>query len=124
MLANIWFYLAFSTLLAHELDAMHKCEWNLLFILRNWSENTARRTFVLAHIPLVAVLLWLIAHPLDNIRFWTMQGMDIFMIVHAGLHFRLEKHVENRFRTTLSRGLIYGTAILSMIHIVIFWVLR
>ncbi len=122
-MGNLVFYLAFATLLAHELDAVHKHEWRLLFILRRMPEDAARRAFVVAHIPLVAGLLWLLAHPAAEVRWWTMVSLDGFMVIHAGLHHRLRRHPAYAFTSAHSRGLIYGAAVLALAHltIVAFW---
>ena len=121
MFVDLVFYLAFSVLLAHELDAMHKREWRLLFILRTLPEEKARRAFVMAHVPLVALLLWLVANPIETVSSWTRIGLDVFMILHAGLHWRLENHSEYRFTTLHSRLLIYGTAALAIVHLGLCW---
>ena len=57
--ADLLFYLAFSGLITHELDAVHKHEWRLLFVLRSMADAPACRAFVLLRVPLFAVLLWL-----------------------------------------------------------------
>ena len=115
------FYLAFSTLLAHELDAVHKREWRLLFVLRTLPDEGARRAFVLLHVPVVAVLLWLAAFPSEAVRFWTVVSLDLFIIVHAGLHWRLSAHPLYEFRTAHSRLLIYGAAALVFVHLTLLW---
>ena len=115
--ANFLFYLAFAGFIAHELDAVHKHEWRLLFVLRTLPDATARRAFVLLHVPLVALLLWLCAHPASSVRFWTMLGIDAFMVIHAGLHGRLSSHPKYAFNTLHSRLLIYGTAVLALMHL-------
>lgn len=115
-MTNFLFYLAFATLLTHELDAVHKHEWRLLFVLRVMPDASARRAFVLIHVPLFAVLLWLIAHPAQDTRFWTMVGLDVFMMVHAGLHWRLSGHPKYEFNTSHSRLIIYGAAALAVAH--------
>lgn len=114
--AAFLFYLAFSSLITHELDAVHKHEWRLLFILRGMPDESARRAFVLIHIPLFAVLLWLAAHTNADVRFRTMLGLDMFMVVHAGLHWRLSGHPKYEFNTGYSRLIIYGTAVLAAAH--------
>ncbi len=116
-MADFLFYLAFATLVAHELDAVLKHEWRFLFVLRALPEATARRTFVLLHVPLVALLLWLVSHFSQTVQIVSQVGLDIFMIVHAGLHWRLEPGVAAAFKTTFSRSLIYGTALLALLHL-------
>ena len=122
--ADFVFYLACSTLLTHELDAIHKHEWRLLFLLRAMPDSLGRRAFVLIHIPLVVVLLWLTAHPDEAVRFWTVGSLDLFMVVHAGLHWRLSGHPKYEFNTAHSRLLIYGAAVLALAHLGLFWLTR
>lgn len=69
------FFLVVAGFIAHELDAVHRHEWRLLFVLRGMPDEAARRAFVLLHVPLFAVLLWLIAHPDAAVRFGTMLGV-------------------------------------------------
>ena len=65
---NLLFQLGFSTLLAHELDAITQAEWRLLFVLRRFPDLLARNLFVMLHVPIVAVLLWLTQHPSEVVR--------------------------------------------------------
>jgi hypothetical protein len=113
------FYFAFSSLIAHELDAIHRHEWRLLYVLRTMADSTARNVFVVLHIPLIALILWLIAHDDETVRFYTQVGLDLFMIVHAGLHWRLSGHPKYEFNSMPSQLLIYGTATLALIHLVL-----
>lgn len=115
-----FFYLAFSGLITHELGAVHKHEWRLLFVFRGMPDEPARRAFVLLHLPLVTVLLWLAAHPNAEVRYWTMLGLDVFMIIHAGLHGWLSGYPKYEFGTPHSRFIIYGTATLAAVHLLVF----
>ncbi len=117
---DLLFYTAFSGLIAHELDAVHKHEWRLLYVLRGMEDEQARRAFVLLHIPLFAVLFWLLSHANAGIQYHTMLGLDVFMIVHAGLHWRLSGHPKYAFNTPHSRLLIYGTAIVAALHVLLY----
>ncbi len=118
-MADPLFYLAFATLLAHELDAVHKREWRILFVLRGLPEATARRVFVLLHIPLLALLMWLVSHPSDTVQLVSRVSLDVFMILHAGLHRRLEPGAAAAFKTPFSRLLIYGAALLGLLDLVV-----
>ena len=118
---DLLFYLAFSALLAHELDAVHKHEWRLLYVLRTMPDENARRAFVLLHVPVVALLLWLVAFNNETAQFWMMSALDLFMVVHAGLHWRLSSHPKYEFRTAHSRLLIYGAAALALVHLALLW---
>ena len=115
---SLLFHLGFSTLLAHELDAMTQAEWRLLFVLRHFSDLLARTLFVTLHVPVVALLLWLTQHPSSVVRRWTRTGLASFMAIHAGLHWNLRNHPLNTFTSPLSLSLIYGAGLLGFIYVV------
>ncbi|WP_425461079.1 DUF6713 family protein [Gracilimonas mengyeensis] len=98
-LIDFTFYIALSGFIAHELDAVHKKEWRLLFVLRNMEEYKARSLFIILHVPLFSVLFWLVTHPDASIKFWSVIGLDVFLIIHAGLHWRLSSHPDYDFNT-------------------------
>jgi hypothetical protein len=118
MMKNLLFYLGFATLIAHELDAMTQSEWRLLFILRSLPEQIASFTFVVAHIPLIAVLLWLTNNESPPIQHWSRIAVATFLIIHAGLHKLLEHHPDYTFNSMLSLGLIYGGGLLGLLYLV------
>jgi len=118
------FFLALATLLAHELDAIEKREWRLFAFFRKMDDGTARRLFILLHIPVVAVLLWLVAAPNEGIRFWSMLALDLFMIVHAVLHRLLSGGKDYEFNTRDSELLIYGAGVLAAVHLALLWLLN
>lgn len=118
------FYLAFAGLIAHEIDAVHKHKWRLLFVLRGMPDEPARRAFVFLHVPLFAVLLWLAAHTDDAVRFWTMLSLDAFLVIHAGLHWRLSDHPKYEFNTPHSWLFIFGTAALAAVHLLVLMLVR
>lgn len=117
MIVDLLFYLGLGMLLGHEMDAVHKHEWRLLFFLRAMPDERARDIFVLAHVPLVVALLWLIGHPSGDVRLWTVVALDAFLIVHAGMHWRLSDHPKYEFNTPVSRLLIYGAAVVGAVHL-------
>jgi hypothetical protein len=120
-LSNVLFSLAFSGLLAHELDAMDKHEWRLLFVLRSMPDVPAQRAFVLLHVPLIALLLWLITHPNRYVQTQVIRLLNVFMVIHAGLHWRLSHHPKYEFHAWYSRLLIDGTAAIALAHLVLEW---
>ena len=115
--ADFVFCLVFAGLLAHELDAVKRREWRLLFVLRRMPEDAARRAFVLLHVPLLAALLWLVSHPDASVRLAAFVALDVFAVVHAGLHHRLSRHASYEFRSGVSRALIGGPALLALVHL-------
>ncbi|MBD2111962.1 MULTISPECIES: DUF6713 family protein [Cyanophyceae] len=114
---NLLFYLGFATLMAHELDAMTQAEWRLLFILNRLPDAIAEVAFVLVHIPLVAGLLWLTNHEAPAVRRWSRIAVALFLVIHAGLHKRLEHSALYTFDSELSRGLIYGGGVLGLLYL-------
>ena len=104
--------------------------WGVAFHERFANGPTGRRTilfahiafntvaFVLAHVPLLVVLLWLVSRD-GPTALWTAATLDVFMVVHAGLHWRLSGRPEYEFSSVASRGLIYGTALVALAHLVL-----
>ena len=117
--ATFLFYLAVAGLITHELDAVHRREWRLLYLLRGWPDGSARRAFILLHVPLLAVVLWVAAHPDDGIRFRTMLALDLFMVLHSALHWRLRHDPRYEFHSMSSRLLIFGTAAVAAVHLLL-----
>jgi hypothetical protein len=116
---NLLFYLGFATLITHELDAMTRSEWRLLFILKNLPEQIASSTFVIIHIPLITVLLWLTSSETQLVRYRSRIAVATFLIVHAGLHKLLEHQPDYCFNSLLSLGLIYGGGLLGCCYLVL-----
>jgi hypothetical protein len=114
---DLLFYLAFAGLLSHELDAVHKHEWRLLFVLRNMPDEQARDAFILIHVPALVLLLWLLNHSDIAVRTPAMLALDGFMVIHAGLHWRLSSNPKYEFNAPISRLLIFGTAVIALIHL-------
>jgi hypothetical protein len=113
---DLIFYLGFATLITHELDAMTQSEWRLLLILRSLPEQMASFTFVVIHIPLLAVLLWLTSNESPSIRNRSRLLVATFLIIHVGLHKLLENHPDYTFKSLLSFGLIYGGGLLGLFY--------
>ena len=117
---NLLFYLGFATLITHELDAMTQSEWKLLFILKNLPEQIAPSAFVILHVPLIAVLLWLTNNESKVVKNWSRIALAGFLVIHSGLHKLLENHSDYTFNSWLSLGLIYGGGLLGLLYLI--WV--
>ena len=118
-LASPLFWLGVAVLMAHELDAVRAQEWRLLYVLRRMPEKRARDAFIVIHVPVVAGLLWLFGHSMSQIGAPSQIAFDAFLVVHAGLHWRLQNHPLNDFQGWISRGLIYGAAVVGALHMLI-----
>lgn len=120
-LASLVLYLFGAMFMTHELDAIHKHEWRLLYVLRSMPDEVARRWFIALHVPLFTIILWLFAHANTIVGFWSIIALDVFAIIHAGLHLRLSSNEKYEFHTLLSKFFIFGTAVLGGVHLLLLW---
>ncbi|MEM7530568.1 MAG: DUF6713 family protein [Chloroflexota bacterium] len=98
---------------AHELDAIHQREWRFFFGFTPLSDETAYRLFTALHVPLLVIILW-------NLHsFWFQIGFDLFMIIHAGLHWGLRNHPAIHFDNWFSWVWICGGAMLGVVHLLL-----
>ena len=110
-LREVFFLTNLAFLIAHELDAIHRHEWRFFFARIPVTDQTAYRLFITLHIPLFIYVIW-------NAHLSRFQiGVDIFLIVHAGLHWALRNHALLKFNNNFSRLWIFGGALLGIIHI-------
>jgi hypothetical protein len=121
---NLLFYLGFATLITHELDAMTHAEWRLLWILHNLPEQMASDIFVILHVPLLAILLWLTNHESLTVRDRSRIIVTTFFLVHTGLHQRLQHHPDYTFNSLLSASLIYGGGLLGLLYLTMYFSYR
>jgi len=119
------FLLGFALLASHEIDAALASEWRLLFILRGLDEEVAASVFTLAHVPLFTALLWLMFHPSAPIQAGSRRLFMAFLVVHAGLHWRLSGHPQYGFIGWESNLLIFGAAAVGLLFLAVdFWISR
>jgi hypothetical protein len=106
---HFFFFLGLSFILTHEMDAIRCKEWLMFPATSMLRDDTGYVVFTLAHIPLFCLMLWSLFGTGTNEGL--MRGLDIFFIVHVGLHILFLKHPENRFTTPLSWGIILLTGV-------------
>ena len=116
---NWVFYLGLGALITHEMDAMTHSEWRVLPLTRWLADGLGRDVFVIAHVPLYALLIGLIASlhhgTRHRARFW----VSVFLVVHAGLHVFFSSDPAYTFAGALSNTLIYGAAALGGLYLVL-----
>ncbi len=117
-LSTFLFYLGVGVFFSHELDAMLQSEWRLLYILRGMPEDLAMQAFVWLHVPLFGAIAWLTHHKAECVSDWSRIAFAIFIVVHAGLHFNLSEHPLYTFSSTLSKTLIYGSAVVGCLYLI------
>lgn len=111
---TIFYYLSLGFLFTHELDAMTNHEWRVLPGLSSLDEATGQMVFVLMHIPLFALIIWL-----GESRFKSLGRVIItgFLVIHAGLHLAFSGHEAYEFSTAMSSFLIYGGAAVGAVYL-------
>jgi hypothetical protein len=102
-----FFLLGLALLLVHELDAVRCHEWRMFPGLAALPDRWALRLFILLHVPLLYVLLGGVAAGPDT---RLVVALDLFFVLHLGLHLLFLRHPQNEFRDALSWTLIVGAA--------------
>lgn len=116
MIEDVVFNLMLGCFAAHELDAVDKKEWRILFVLRRMDDRRGRILFTLLHIPLAAIVLSLVYSTSAEVAYSSRLVLDVFAVIHLCLHWRLHKHPENQFTGPVSYGPILGAAVLGGLH--------
>jgi hypothetical protein len=102
-----FFMLGLSLILVHELDAVRCHEWRIFPGLSKLSDEWGLRIFIMLHIPLMYVLLAAVAAGPGAM--WV-AVLDLFFVLHLGLHMLFLRHPRNEFSDRVSWTLIVGAA--------------
>lgn len=113
---SIAFYLGLGLMFTHELDAVANHEWRVLPGLASLSDSAGETTFLIAHIPLFAVLIALVASLNLQVRNQARAIVAGFLVVHAVLHLLFSRVGAYEFTSTLSSVLIYGGAVCGVAY--------
>lgn len=109
------YILTLALFITHEMDAIARHEWRMFPLVRRLDDARGCAIFTLAHVPLLALILWL--------------GFDVataattrivvaaFAIVHVGLHMWFARHPANEFDNPLSQTLIWGAGIAGAFYL-------
>ena len=118
MAVDLLFYFGFALLITHELDAIHRHEWRIFPFICKLKDDVGYYVFVILHIPLLTLLLCLLCYPSENVQYWFKLSMDIFFIMHLGLHLLLKTHIRYEFNNVFSRSIILLNALVGFIHLI------
>ena len=108
---DLIFLIGLTLLLVHELDAIQQHEWRFFFAFTRLGDETACRLFTALHLPLFVFMLWNLSLPAFQI------GFDLFLIIHAGVHWLLRNHPKITFNHWFSRQWIFGGAVMGIAHL-------
>ena len=109
-LPDFFFYGGVALLFTHELDAVLRAEWRLLFLLGGLPEAQASAWFIGLHLPLFLAALYLGNASARSLRLGFRALASAFLVVHAGLHLYLADDPRNAFEGWLSAAYIYLAA--------------
>jgi heme/copper-type cytochrome/quinol oxidase subunit 3 len=111
------FYLGMGALFTHEIDAMQNHEWRVLPILRMLPDELGMAVFVVAHVPIFAILISLVASANVRVRSRSRFFISGFLVLHGLLHALFVNHPNYEFSSVLSNTLIFGGAVFGAIYL-------
>jgi hypothetical protein len=114
---NIFFYLGLATIIVHEMDAVRCKEWRIFPGLSLLGDTWGLRIFLIAHIPLLYFLFWGLIMQIDSdgVKY----SLDIFFIIHVGLHLLFLRHKKNEFKDLISWIIILSAGMFGLLDILI-----
>lgn len=115
MQTHIAFLIGFSFLIVHELDAIRCHEWRMFPGLSKLGEVLGAKIFVLAHIPLLAILLFLLHS--ESLAQFTIIGISIFLIAHFLIHLACLGHKKNDFKDSVSWFIISCAGVCGLLEL-------
>lgn len=114
------YYIALALFFCHELDAVRKSEWRILYVLRSKSNSKARWWFVALHFPLLLIVFWTIGsdHFAGEIGKVCLASL---CVIHSLIHFRLRMMGKCPFVSTGSKYLIDLSGIAALAFIMLYF---
>lgn len=109
-----FFFLGLTLILIHEMDAIRCKEWRIFPLLDRLDDKRGFLVFTWAHVPLYLLLFWGLFGA-EGLNRGVMRGLDIFFIVHTGLHVLFLRHPRNEFKSFTSWAFILGAGIAGLI---------
>jgi hypothetical protein len=110
------FYLGIGLLSTHELDSMPNHEWRVLPVLNMLPDSTGSMVFLLAHVPIFAIVIAFIASLDQRVRLRARNLFCGFLVLHAGLHYAFSGDESYEFSSWTSAGLIYGAGVCGLLY--------
>ncbi len=113
---HLFFYLGLTFILMHEMDAIRCKEWRIFPGLSLLDDLWGYRLFMLAHIPLF-MFLFLGLSQTENSHL--IFGLNVFFIIHVGLHLLFLLHKKNEFTDWISWTIILGAGVFGLLDILV-----
>ncbi len=106
-----------SLIVLHEMDAIRFKEWRILPGLSRLGDRTGRNIFLFAHIPLFYWIFRQLTLNADSEYFRV--GVDVFLILHLGLHSLFLRDRNNLFTDWVSWVIITAAGICGLLDLMI-----
>jgi len=116
---DLRYYAMVGAFFTHELDAMSNHEWRLIPGLNALSDPVGEVAFLLAHVPVFAVVIAFIASLNTRIRRIARNVTSGFLVVHAALHALFSVQSDYEFSGWHSSLLIYGAALCGAAYFIL-----
>ena len=110
------FLVGLSLLFVHEMDAVRCREWRIFPGLSLLTDKAGFLVFSAAHIPILFCLFYEL-FVLNNQNLVT--PINIFFIIHLGLHLLFLKHKKNEFKDVFSWTIISGLAVCGITGLIV-----
>ena len=112
---HLFFYVGLSFILTHELDAIRLKEWTVFPLLSKLNDNLGFIVFTILHIPLFILLFY----GLKTNQEQTIKWLDIFFMIHIGLHLLILKNRKNPFKSIFSWTIIIFSGLFGFLDLVL-----
>jgi len=116
---NLIFYSGLGLLFTHELDAMPNHEWRVMPVLRGLTDDFGADIFLLAHVPIFAIIVALVASLSPNVRAKTRLVASAFLVIHGILHIAFSGQPAYEFSSSVSMFLIYAAAGCGLLYVLL-----
>jgi hypothetical protein len=107
-------FLSVVLMCMHEVDAIHRKEWEIFPVLCRLESRRAAEWFLVLHAPFFAVLLFAIT---DEAPPGLKVGVGGFAVVHVALHFFWPRTPRYRFDNPTSRFWIWGSGVAGGVYV-------
>lgn len=119
MLKEYLFIANISMLILHEMDAIRRKEWKLFIILKDMKDDQGYLLFSALHFPLCFIILYFIMNNGSTYYSIFALGINIFLVVHGGLHLLFRKKTANEFSGVYSYTIIFLMSVLAALQLVL-----